>query len=402
MKVLVINAGSSSLKYQFIDMATEKCLAKGLCEKIGLSGFITHKTSDGRIYEQETEFANHQQAFDKLAQMLIDKKYGVIESLKEIYAVGHRVVQGADRFCGSVVIDDKVLNDIEEISVLAPLHNPAHIIGIKVCMEVLGKEVPNVAVFDTAFHNTIPKKAHVFALPYEYYEKHHIRKYGFHGTSHKYVSLECAKIMNKDIKDLKIVTCHLGNGASITAVDGGKSVDTSMGFTPLDGLLMGTRCGSIDPSIIPYIAERESLGIKEIDEIMNKKSGYLGVSGVSNDYRDVDEAQNQGNERAKLVFDMQNYQIKKYIGAYAAAMNGLDAVVFTGGIGEHSVDTRRESCSNMSFLGIKIDEERNKETYGSLSLISSDDSRVKVFVIPTNEELVIARETVDVLNSNNL
>ena len=398
MKILVINAGSSSLKYQLIDMATEKYLAKGLCEKIGIGGYITHQTNDNRKYEKEEEFVTYKQAFDKVTELLLDKKYGVISSIDEVAAVGHRIVQGADRFSKSVKVTKKVIDDIEEIADLAPLHNPANIIGIKACLEVLGENKPNVVVFDTAFHSKMPKKAHVFGIPYEYYEKYHIRRYGFHGTSHRYVSMECAKLMNKDFKDLKIVTCHLGNGASIAAVDGGRSVDTSMGFTPLDGLLMGTRCGSIDPSILPYIAEKENMSMKDIDNMMNKKSGYLGISGIGSDCRDILSASCSGNERAALALDIQNYQIKKYIGAYAAAMNGLDAVVFTGGIGERSKETRKESCENMSFFGIDIDEDRNNMVKDEPALISGDKSKVKVFVIPTNEELVIARETLDVLS----
>ncbi len=394
MGVLVINAGSSSLKYQFIDMNNEKCLAKGNCEKIGIGGIINHKTFNGNSYSNNEDFKTHQQAFDKVINLLIDPKYGVIKSVDDIEAVGHRIVQGASKFRESVIVTDEVLAGIAEISCLAPLHNPAHIIGIKACIDVLGKSKPQVAVFDTAFHNTIPKKAHVYGLPYKYYEHYKVRKYGFHGTSHKYVSGECAKIMGEDINKLKIITCHLGNGASISAVNKGKCVDTSMGFTPMDGLLMGTRCGSIDPSIIPYIAEKDGLTIKEIDTMLNKKSGYLGVSGVGSDYRDLAMAIDNGNKRAKLALDIQNYQIKKYIGAYAAVMNGVDAIVFTGGIGEHSVNTRKEACNRMSFLGIEIDEyKNNKAVTGKAALISSVNSKVKVFVIPTNEELVIARET---------
>lgn len=398
LKILVINAGSSSLKYQLIDMKTERCEAKGLCEKIGIGGFIKHQTFDNRVYEKEEEFKTHKQAFDKVAMLLEDKDYGVIKSLDEITAVGHRIVQGADRFSESVKIDDDVIKQIEEISDLAPLHNPAHLVGIKACRDVLDKAKPHVAVFDTAFHSSIPKKAHVFGLPYEYYEKYHVRKYGFHGTSHKYVSQECAKLLKKDVKELKIITCHLGNGASITAVNKGRSVDTTMGFTPLDGLLMGTRSGSIDPSVITYIAEKENMSIKQIDFMLNKKSGYLGISGVGSDHRDVASARDAGNKRAALALEIQSYQIKKYIGAFAAAMNGVDAIVFTGGIGEHSEKTRKDSCDEMSFLGIKIDDERNKLANEKATLISSDDSKVKVFMIPTNEELVIARETLEVIS----
>lgn len=401
MNILVINAGSSSLKYQLIDMKTEKCLAKGNCEKIGIDGVINHTTCDGVVYCNNEDFKTHKQAFDNVINLLTDIEYGVIKSIQNIDAVGHRIVQGASKFRESVIVTKEVLADIAEISCLAPLHNPAHIIGIKACIDILGKNTPQVAVFDTAFHSTIPKKAHVYGLPYKYYEHYKVRKYGFHGTSHKYVSGKCAKMMGEDIDKLKIITCHLGNGASISAVNKGKCVDTSMGFTPMDGLLMGTRCGSIDPSIIPYIAEKDGLTIKEIDAMLNKQSGYLGISGIGSDYRDLNAAIENGNRRAKLALDIQNYQIKKYIGAYTAAMNGVDAIVFTGGIGEHSVNTRREACSRMDFLGIEIDEYKNKKAVtGKATLISSANSRVKVFVIPTNEELVIAKETMDLINKN--
>ncbi len=379
-------------------MSTEKCLSKGICEKIGIDGFIKHQTSDGRVFESQVNFENHQQAFDKVSKLLLDKEFGVISDINEITAVGHRVVQGADKFCQSVQVTEKVLKDIEEIAPLAPLHNPAHITGIKACQDVLGEEKPNVVVFDTAFHSTIPEKAYIYGVPYEYYEKYHVRKYGFHGTSHRYVSQKCAQILNKDIKNLKIVTCHLGNGASIAAVNKGKCVDTTMGLTPLAGLLMGTRCGSIDPSIIPYIAKKENMSIDQIDDMMNKKSGYLGISGVGSDHRDVAKAKNNGNKRASLALEIQNYQIKKYIGAFAATMNGLDAVVFTGGIGEHCADTRKSSCEDMEFFGIKIDDKKNNAVDNNSAVISSVDSKVKVLVIPTNEELVIARETIDVLS----
>lgn len=398
MKILVINAGSSSLKYQLIDMSTERCEAKGICEKIGIGGFIKHQTFDNRIYEKEEEFETHKQAFDRVATLLQDKEYGVIKSLDEIAAVGHRVVQGADRFNKSVKITDNIIKEIKEISDLAPLHNPAHLVGIKACQEVLDKTKPHVAVFDTAFHSSIPQKAHIFGLPYEYYEKYHVRKYGFHGTSHKYVSQECAKIMNRDIGELKIITCHLGNGASITAVNKGISIDTTMGFTPLDGLLMGTRSGSVDPSVITYIAEKDNMSIKEIDFMLNKKSGYLGISGVGSDHRDVAKARDSGNHRAALALEIQTYQIKKYIGAFIAAMNGVDAIVFTGGIGENSERIRQDVCKEMSFFGIEIDDQKNKLVEDEAVLISSDKSKVKIFMIPTNEELVIARETLEVIS----
>ena len=335
-----------------------------------------------------------------MVNLLTDNKYGVIKSINEVSAVGHRIVQGADRFDKSEKVTKKVLDDLKDISGLAPLHNPAHITGIKACIEVLGTDKENVVVFDTAFHNTMPKKAYMFGLPYKYYEKDHIRKYGFHGTSHRYVSMECAKLMKRKIEDLKIITCHLGNGASIAAVKAGKSIDTSMGFTPLDGLLMGTRSGAVDPSAITYIADKENIGAKEMDTLLNKKSGYLGISGVGSDHRDLLQALEKGNERAKLALEMQVYQIKKYIGAYTAAMGGLDAVVFTGGIGENSVYIRENTCKDMDFFGMKIDKDKNNKVKGKSQKISAIDSKVDIYVIPTNEELVIARETVEVLSLN--
>ncbi|MFA9380153.1 MAG: acetate/propionate family kinase [Acetanaerobacterium sp.] len=398
MKVLVINAGSSSLKYQLINMENEQVIAKGNCEKIGIGGFITHKTADGRIIEQKEEFPTHAEAFMKLTEVLTSGDGKVIESMKEIVAVGHRIVQGAERFTESVLVTDSVVDTIEEIAELAPLHNYAHVLAIRACQKVLGKEIPEVVVFDTAFHQTMPEKAYMFGIPYEYYEKYHIRRYGFHGTSHRYVSRRLAKLLGKNPKELKIITCHIGNGSSITAVDGGRSVDTSMGFTPLGGILMGTRSGSLDPSVVTYIAEKENLSGKQLSELLNKQSGYLGISGVTSDDRDMRAAAASGNKRAQLALTMVRYQIKKYIGSYAAAMGGLDAVAFTGGIGENSIELRREVCDNMEFLGIKIDEHSNVEYSGKEHDISADGARVRTWIVPTNEELTIARDTVEIIN----
>lgn len=399
MKILVINAGSSSLKYQFIDMESEEMLAKGNCEKIGLDGsFITHKTADGKQIMEECDFPTHTEAFQKVIEMLTKSEGAVIKSLDEISAVGHRIVQGAELFSHSVEITDEVLKNIEELAELAPLHNPAHAQAIRACMKLLDPSVLQVAVFDTAFHQTMPQKAYMFGIPYEYYEKYHIRRYGAHGTSHRYVSARVAHLMGKDPKDLKIVTCHLGNGSSITAVDGGKCLDTSMGFTPLGGFLMGTRSGSLDPSVVTYIMDKEGMSAKEMDNLLNKKSGYLGVSGLTSDHRDLIAAANSGNARAKLVLTMQRYQIKKFIGSYIAAMGGIDVLVFTGGIGENSVDVRHEVCENMKYLGIEIDEQLNLKYNGTENDISAAGAHVKTWIVPTNEELTIAKDTLDIYN----
>ena len=393
MNILVINAGSSSLKYQLIDMNGEKVLAKGLCDRIGLSGsVIKHKTHDGRAIEKEIVMNNHLDAIKQLIAVLTDEQVGVIKSLDEINAVGHRVVHGGEKFFSSVVINDEVLKTIEECEELAPLHNPPNVTGIKACTEIM-KGVPQVAVFDTAFHQTMPKKAYIYPLPYEYYEKYKLRKYGFHGTSHKYVSERAAVLLNKPYDQLKIVTCHLGNGSSITAVDCGKSVETSMGFTPLDGLAMGTRCGTIDPAAVTFLMNKEKLTTEQMDEIMNKKSGVYGISGVSSDFRDLDDAVSKGNERAELALQVFTYQVKKYIGAYACAMGGLDAVVFTAGIGENNPGIRQRICSNLEFIGIKIDPEKNKSKGVEID-ISAEGAKVRTLVIPTNEELAIAKETI--------
>jgi len=392
MKVLVINAGSSSLKYQLIDMDTQGVLAKGLCERIGLDGSCLKHTPNGKDAVTITEpMADHSVAIKLVIDALIDANHGVISDMKEIDAVGHRVVHGGEFFNGSVVITDDVKKKIEECNVLAPLHNPANLIGIEACQKTM-PGVPMVAVFDTAFHQTMPAEAFMYGLPYELYEKHKIRKYGFHGTSHYYVANRCAALMNKPIEDLKIITCHLGNGSSITAVKGGKSVDTSMGFTPLAGMLMGTRSGVIDPAIIPFIAEKEGMSVDEVNNMLNKKSGVQGISGVSSDFRDLEAAAKEGNKRAALALAMFEYQVKRYIGFYAAAMGGVDAVVFTAGVGENSIELRERMLSGLEFMGITCDAEKNN-VRGKDAEISKDGAAVKCFVIPTNEELTIALDT---------
>ncbi|MBE7010869.1 MAG: acetate kinase [Ruminococcaceae bacterium] len=392
MKVLVINAGSSSLKYQLIDMDTQGVLAKGLCERIGLEGSCLKHTPNGKDAVTITEpMTDHSDAIKLVIDALIDANHGVIADMKEIDAVGHRVVHGGEFFNGSVIITDDVKKKIEECNVLAPLHNPANLIGIEACQKTM-PGVPMVAVFDTAFHQTMPAEAFMYGLPYEMYEKHKIRKYGFHGTSHYYVANRCAALMNKPIEELKIITCHLGNGSSITAVKNGKSVDTSMGFTPLAGMLMGTRSGVIDPAIIPFIAEKEGMTVDEVNNMLNKKSGVQGISGVSSDFRDLEAAAKEGNKRAALALDMFEYQVKRYIGFYAAAMGGVDAVVFTAGVGENSIDLRGRILSGLEFMGVTCDAEKNN-VRGKDAEISKDGAAVKCFVIPTNEELTIALDT---------
>ena len=398
MIILVVNAGSSSLKYQLIDMADESMLAKGNCDRIGIDGHISHKTSDGRGFEADMAFPTHTEAFMALVDALTKGDAKVIDSMDEISAVGHRIVQGADVFDKSVLVTDEVIDKIDELRELAPVHNHAHALALRACKSVIPDSVPQVVVFDTAFHQTMPPKAYMFGLPYEDYETLHVRKYGFHGTSHRFVSAALAEAMGRDIKDLKIVSCHLGNGSSITAVDGGKSVDTSMGFTPLDGVVMGTRTGSVDPSAVTFVADKHHFTPSEMSEYMNKKSGFLGVSGVGSDNRDVQEASLHGNERAKLVSDMLTYEIQKYIGSYAAAMNGLDTILFTGGIGENSWEVRESVCRNMDFFGIKIDEELNRTIRGKLTKLSTPESKVEVWIVPTNEELLIARDTLALIS----
>lgn len=396
MNILVVNCGSSSLKYQLIDMRDESVLASGLVERIGIEGSVlTQKADTKEKYVIKKEMRNHKEAIRLVLASLVDKNYGVIKELDEIYAVGHRVVHGGEKYASSVVINDEVMKDLEEFAKLAPLHNPPNIVGIEACKTLMPK-TPMVAVFDTAFHQTMPEKAYVYALPYELYEKNHIRKYGFHGTSHKYVSAKAAEALGKNIEDLRIVTCHLGNGASIAAVDRGRCVETTMGFTPLEGLVMGTRCGSIDPAIVTYLISELGYSTDEVNNLMNKKSGVLGISGVSSDFRDVDAEAEKGNHRAKLALDIFYYKVKQAIATAAVAMAGLDVIVFTAGVGENSVDARRSICDGLEFLGIEIDQERNA-TRGEIMTISSEDSRVEALVIATNEELMIAKDTLELV-----
>ena len=393
MKVLVINAGSSSLKYQLIDMDTVTVMAKGLCERIGIAGSkLTHKNLvKGMETVIESHMENHADAIQMVIDALVNAEYGVVASMSEIGAVGHRVVHGGEFFADSYVIDGKVLEALKMCVPLAPLHNPPNITGIEACEKIM-PGVPQVAVFDTAFHQTMPASAYMYALPYEYYEKYKIRKYGFHGTSHKFVSQEVAKMMGKDLKDLKVITCHLGNGSSVSAVKNGKCVDTSMGFTPLDGVVMGTRTGSMDPAVVTFLMENENLTAKEADNIMNKKSGVFGVSGISSDFRDLSAAAEEGNARAKLALDMFTYSVKKLIGAYAAAMGGVDAIVFTAGIGENDAQARKAIVEGLEFMGVAIDQEKNKKR-GEAIDVTAEGATVKTFVIPTNEELMIALDT---------
>ena len=393
MKFLVINAGSSSLKYQLIDMDGEVVVAKGLCERIGIDGRFTHKTGDGRVVTKEVAMPDHTAAFEQVKLALTEGEGKVIDSLSEVSAIGHRVVQGGSKYDKSVRIDAKVLADIEGDSSLAPLHNPAHVQGINAAVAAFGKDVPQVAVFDTAFHQTMPAKAYMFGVPYEYYQKYGIRRYGFHGTSHRFVSARCCELLGKpDGKGTRIITCHLGNGSSIAAIKDGKVVDTTMGLTPLDGFLMGTRSGALDPSVVTFLMEKEDLSPEEMDNILNKKSGMLGISGVSSDDRDIAKAVEEGNDRAKLAWDMRTYEIVKYIGGYVAALGGVDAIVFTAGIGENQIDLRREILSSFGYLGLKVDEQAN-DCRGKEREITTADSAVRAFVIPTDEELVIARDT---------
>jgi acetate kinase len=396
MKVLVINCGSSSLKYQLIDSESEKALAVGLCERIGQEvSYLKHTPCDGEKVVIETKMPNHEVAVQLVLDALTDSKHGVIKSLDEIGAVGHRVVHGGEKFASSTVINDEVIKAIEECNDLAPLHNPANLIGIHACRNLM-KGVPMVAVFDTAFHQTMPPKAYLYGLPHEYYDNYKIRKYGFHGTSHSYVSKRAAEFAGLDINNSKIIVCHLGNGASISAVLNGKSIDTSMGFTPLAGLVMGTRSGDIDPSIIEYIAKKEGKSIDQIMNLLNKESGVQGMSNVSSDFRDITAAIASGNEKALVAFEVFCYRVAKYVGGYVAAMNGIDVIAFTAGIGENDGKVREWVCEYLGYLGVKIDAEKNK-LRGQETMITTEDSRTKVCVIPTNEELAIARETVALL-----
>ena len=392
MKVLVINCGSSSLKYQLIDMETENSLAQGLVERIGIEGSVLTQKVEGKDkYIVKTPMNIHKEAIEIVLKALVDGEHGVIKSMDEITAVGHRVVHGGEKYASSVLITEEVKKSIEECYKLAPLHNPPNMIGIEACEELM-PNTPMVAVFDTAFHQTMPKEAFLYALPYELYSENGIRKYGFHGTSHMYVSNKVAEVMGKDIKDLKIVTCHLGNGASLCAVKNGVSIDTTMGFTPLDGIVMGTRSGSIDPAIVLYLINELKYSTEDVNTLLNKKSGVLGISGVSSDFRDIEDAAAKGDERAILALDIYHYRIRTQIGAYAAAMGGVDAIVFTAGVGENGPETREACLEGLEFLGVKVDKEKNN-VRGKVREISTEDSTVKAFVIPTNEELVIARDT---------
>lgn len=397
MKVLVMNCGSSSLKYQLINSDNEKVLAVGICERIGLEiSYLKHTPEGGeKVIIETTAMKNHEVAVQMVLDALIDEKHGVIKSLDEIGAVGHRVVHGGEKFAASIVITDEVIKAIEECNDLAPLHNPANLIGIRACANLM-KGVPMVAVFDTAFHQTMPPKAYLYGLPHEYYDNYKIRKYGFHGTSHSFVSKRTAAFAGLDINNSKIIVCHLGNGASISAVRNGKSIDTSMGFTPLAGLVMGTRCGDIDPSIIEYITKKENKSLEEVMNLLNKESGVQGMSDVSSDFRDLNAAIVSGNEKAIVAFDVFVYRVVKYIGSYVAAMNGVDAIAFTAGVGENDHKVREEVCRYLGYLGIKIDSDKNL-LRGKEVEISTPESKVKVCIIPTNEELAIARETVALL-----
>lgn len=394
MNILVINCGSSSIKYQLIDIEKEKVLAKGLVERIGIDGSkLTHKVNKEK-YAIERNICNHNEAIQLVLDTLISNEYGrVIKSINEVSAVGHRVVHGGEKYRDSVIIDEEVLKSIRELAELAPLHNMANLIGIEACRKVM-QDKKMVAVFDTAFHQTMPEKSYMYAIPTRFYDQYKIRKYGFHGTSHMFVSREAANMLGKPIEELKIITCHLGNGSSICAIEGGVSIDTTMGFTPLDGVIMGTRSGSLDPSVVTYLVKSKGYTIEEIDEILNKESGVYGVSNISSDFRDINRASEEGNKKATLALEMFYYSVKKYIGAYIAAMNGVDAIVFTAGVGENGPETRTACLSNLDCFGIEIDEKLNA-VRGEKKIISTKNSKINVLVIPTNEELVIARETYD-------
>ncbi|MBO5259944.1 MAG: acetate kinase [Agathobacter sp.] len=393
MNVLVVNCGSSSLKYQLINSDTEEVLAKGICERIGIGGTLVYQKSGMDKEKKELDMPTHKQAIQFVLEALVNEKTGAIKDLSEINAVGHRVVHGGEKFASSVILTEEVLATIEECNELAPLHNPANLIGIRACQEIM-PNVPMVGVFDTAFHQTMPQKAYMYGLPYEYYEKYKVRRYGFHGTSHSYVSKRVAELMGKPYDQLKIIVCHLGGGASVTAVDCGKSVDTSMGMTPLEGLIMGTRSGDVDPSILEFLAHKENMNIDEIMNMLNKKAGVAGLSGVSSDFRDIEAAADEGHERAILAQDAFVYRVVKYIGAYTAAMNGVDAIAFTAGVGENNDWMRRDVLAQFKYLGVEVDHSVNDGLRGEDKLISTADSKVACFCIATNEELAICRETV--------
>ncbi len=399
MKVLVINCGSSSLKYQVLDMKNESVLVIGLIERIGIEGSVLKQERNGcDKYILETPMKTHKEAIGHVLKTIIDPVNGVLNSMDEIAAVGHRVVHAGEKYSGSVLINEDVMAALDECTELAPLHNPPNILGIRACQELM-PNTPMVGVFDTAFHQTMPKEAYIYAIPYEYYEKYGVRRYGFHGTSHRFVSERAALLLGKSVQDTKVITCHLGNGASVAAIDGGKCMDTSMGFTPLEGLVMGTRSGDIDPAIISFIKEKEGLTVNEVTNILNKKSGVLGISGISSDFRDIEDAAKGGNERAQLALDVFALKVKSYIGAYLAELNGADAIVFTAGVGENGIEARMSICSNLEHIGIKMDAVRNK-VRGKETEISAEDSAIKVFLIPTNEELVIARDTVEIVGKS--
>ena len=395
MKVLVINCGSSSLKYQLIDSVTEVALAVGLCERIGIDGRLNHTPNGGEKVVIEQAMPDHEVAIRMVLDALTNENYGVVKNLDEIDAIGHRLVHGGEKFTKSVIIDDEVIAGVEECSPLAPLHNPANLIGVRACQAIM-PGVPNIGVFDTAFHQTMEPVAYMYGLPYEYYEKYKVRRYGFHGTSHSFVSKRAIQMLNLDPDNSKIIVCHLGNGSSISAVKNGKVVDTSMGMTPMEGLVMGTRCGDMDPTIVEYLAHSLNKSLEEVMVILNKKSGVLGISGVSSDFRDLDKASNEGNERAKLAVEVFSYRTAKYIGSYIAAMNGVDAIVFTAGLGENNIVVREQILNHFGYMGITLDKEAN-QIRGEEKIISTPDSKVTVAVIPTNEELAIAHETVALL-----
>lgn len=398
MNILVLNCGSSSVKYKLIDVDTKATLAEGGIEKIGLpDSFIKFKLADGSKKVVNDPIPDHRKAINDILNLLVSPEYGCIQSLKEIDAVGHRVVHGGEKFNSSVRIDNEVIEKIKECYAVAPLHNPANMIGIEAITELI-PDVPQVGVFDTAFHQTMPAEAYMYALPYELYEKYAIRRYGFHGTSHRYVSRRACEFLNLDPKTQKVITCHIGNGGSITAVLNGKSVDTSMGLTPVEGLMMGTRVGDVDPGALTFIEDKEQLDSNQLSDLLNKKCGLLGVSGVSSDMRDIDAAISAGNERARLALDMYIYRIIKYVGAYVAALNGVDVIAFTGGVGENQVQLRKRVCDHLSYLGLKIDDNVNSVSRGEEKLISTPDSKVKVVVIPTDEELMIAKDTEAIVN----
>ena len=397
MKIIVLNCGSSSIKYQLFNMKTEEVLAKGVAEKIGLHGsFIKHEMQDGQKVKVEGEMLDHQQGIEYILGILKSQKYGCIKDFDEIDAVGHRVVHGGEAFKGSVLITREVIAKMEECIDLAPLHNPPNLKGISAMTNLL-PEVPQVGTFDTAYHQTMPAKAYMYAIPYSLYTKHGIRRYGFHGSSHRFVASQAAKMMGKEMKDLKLITCHLGNGASIAAIQGGMSVDTSMGLTPVEGLIMGTRTGDLDLGVLIYIMQKEGIDSHTANTLINKHSGMLGITGVSSDMREIEDAQAEGNERAILGLEMYHYRIRKYIGSYAAAMGGVDGIVFTGGVGENGPETREEVCKELEFMGLDFDPVKNEGLRGKKEFISKEDSRVKVMVIPTNEELVIATDTMELV-----